>query len=79
MNNSSRQNHRGTRFKGNFRGYSRQSNTENYRNERYGSNNRDWNRLREELLQGGMVMEEIEALAMIGLDQGPELVQIGIE
>ena len=24
-------------------------------------------------------MEEIEALAMIGLDQGPELVQIGIE
>ena len=31
-----------------------------------------------ELLQGVMVMEEIEALAMIGLDQGPELVQIGI-
>ena len=29
-----------------------------------------------ELLQG--VMEETEALAMIGLDQGPELVQIGI-
>ena len=32
-----------------------------------------------ELLQGVMVMEEIEALAMIDLDQGPELVQIGIE
>ena len=32
-----------------------------------------------ELLQGVMVMEEIEALAMIGQDQGPELVQIGIE
>ena len=29
-----------------------------------------------ELLQGIMVMEEIEAL--IGLDQGPELAQIGI-
>ena len=32
-----------------------------------------------ELLKGVMVMEEIEALAMIGLDQGPELVQIEIE
>ena len=32
-----------------------------------------------ELLQGVMVMEEIEALAMRDLDQGPELVQIGIE
>ena len=32
-----------------------------------------------ELLQGVMVMAEIEALAMIDLDQGPELVQIGIE
>ena len=31
-----------------------------------------------ELLQGVMVMEEIGALAMIGLDQGLELVQIGI-
>ena len=32
-----------------------------------------------ELLQGVMVMEEIEALAMIDLDQDPELIQIGIE
>ena len=32
-----------------------------------------------ELLQGIMVMAEIEALAMIDLDQGPELVQIGIK
>ena len=32
-----------------------------------------------ELLQGVMVMEEIEALAMRDLDQGPELVQIGIK
>ena len=31
------------------------------------------------LLQGVMVMEEIEALAKIDLDQDPELVQIGIE
>ena len=29
-----------------------------------------------ELLQGVMVMKEIEALAIIGPDQGPELVQI---
>ena len=32
-----------------------------------------------ELLEGVMVMEELEAPAMTGLDQGPELVQIGIE
>ena len=32
-----------------------------------------------ELLQGILVMAEIEALAMIHLDQGLELVQIGIE
>ena len=31
-----------------------------------------------ELLQGIMVITEIEALAMIDLDQGPELVQLGI-
>ena len=78
-NNSPRQNYRGNRFRGNFRGYSRQNNRENYRNERYGNNNRDRNRSREELLQGVTVMEEIEALAMTGLDQGPELVQIEIE
>ena len=34
---------------------------------------------RKELLQGVMVMEEIEVLTMTGLDQGPELAQIGIE
>ena len=32
-----------------------------------------------ELLQGIIVMTEIEALAVIDLGQGPELVQIGIE
>ena len=32
-----------------------------------------------EVLQRIMVIAEIEALAMIDLDQGPELVQIGIE
>ena len=31
-----------------------------------------------DLLQGVVVMEETEALAMIGLNQVPELVQIGI-
>ena len=31
-----------------------------------------------EPLQGIMAMEEIDNLAMIDLDQGPELVQIGI-
>ena len=43
-NNSSRQNYGGNRFRGNFRGYGRQNNRENYRNEGYGSNNRDRNR-----------------------------------
>ena len=55
---------------------------ENYRNEGYSSNNRERNRSRgqgKELLQGIIVMAEIEALAMIDLDWGPELVQIGIE
>ena len=46
-NNSSRQNYRGNRFRGNFRGYGRQNNRENYRNERYGNNNKDRNRSRE--------------------------------
>ena len=32
-----------------------------------------------ELSQGVMVMAEIEAPAIIDLDQGPELIQIGIE
>ena len=49
-NNSSRQNYRGNRFRGNFRGYGRQNNRDNYRNERYGSNNRDRNRSRERTL-----------------------------
>ena len=31
-----------------------------------------------DLLQGIMVIAEIEALALIDLDQSPELVQIGI-
>ena len=47
VNNSSRQNYRGNKFRGNLRGYGRQNNTENYRNEGYGSNNRDRNRSRE--------------------------------
>ena len=47
VNNSSRQNYRGSRFRGNSRGYGRQNNRENYRNEGYSSNNRDRNRSRE--------------------------------
>ena len=46
-NNISRQKYRGSRFRGNFKGYGRQNSRENYRNERYGNNNRDRNRLRE--------------------------------
>ena len=54
------------------------NNRENYINERYGSINRDRSRSREELLQGIMAITEIEAQATIDLDQGLELVQIGI-
>ena len=72
MNNNARQNYRGNRFRGNFRGYGRQNSRENYGNERYGNNNRDRNRSREEPIQG--VTEETEVLTMIGPDQGPELV-----
>ena len=79
VNNSSRHNYRGNRFRGNSRGYGRQNNRENYRNEGYSSNNRDRNGQGKELLQGITVTAEIEALAMIDLDQGPELVQIGNE
>ena len=50
VNNSSRQNYRGNRFRGNSRGYGRQNTRENYRNEGYSSNNRDRNRLRERTL-----------------------------
>ena len=50
VNNNARQNYRGNRFRGNFRGYGRQNSRENYRNERYGSNNRDRNRSRERAL-----------------------------
>ena len=49
-NNSLRQNFRGNRFRGNFRGCGRQNNRENYRNERYGSNNKDRSRSRERTL-----------------------------
>ena len=53
VNNSSRQNYRGNRFKVNSRGYGRQNNRENYRNEGYSSNNRDRNMSREKnILQG---------------------------
>ena len=41
MNNSPRQNYIGNRFRGNTRGYSRQDDRGNYRNERYNNYNRD--------------------------------------
>ena len=47
VNDSPRQNYRGNRFRGNTRGYSRQDDRGNYRNERYNKYNRDRNRLRE--------------------------------
>ena len=50
MNNNTRQNYRGNRFRGNLRGYGRQNSRESYRNERYGNNNRDRNRSRERVL-----------------------------
>ena len=46
VNNSTRQNYRGNRFRGNFRWDNRQSSREGYRSERYGNNNRDMNRSR---------------------------------
>ena len=55
--NSSRQNYRGNRFRGNFRGYGRQNNRENYRNEGYGSNNRDRNRSMERTLWKSKIIE----------------------
>ena len=77
MNNNARQNYRGNKFRGNFRGYNGQNSRESYRNERYSNNSRDRNRLRERVLTRSY--GETEALAMIGPDWGPELVQIGIE
>ena len=50
VNNSSRQNYKGNRFKGNSRGYGRQINRENCRNEGYSSNHRSRNRSRERTL-----------------------------
>ena len=46
-NNSARQNYRGNRFRGNTRGYSRQDDRGNYRNERCNNYKRDRSRLRE--------------------------------
>ena len=47
VNNCSRQNYRGNRLRGNSRGYSRQDDRGNYRNERYYNYNRDRSRPRE--------------------------------
>ena len=50
MNNNSRLNYRSNNFRGTARGYGRQNNRENYRNERYSSNNSDRSRSRERTL-----------------------------
>ena len=50
MNNNSRLDYRSNKFRGPARGYGRQNNRENYRNERYSSNNRDRSRTRERTL-----------------------------
>ena len=51
--NHIRHNYWGSRYRGNFRGNSRQSSREGYRNERYGNNsNRDRSRLRERSFVG---------------------------
>ena len=52
MNNSPRQNYRGNRFRGTARGYSRQDDRGNYKNERCSNYNRDRSRLRERNFTG---------------------------
>ena len=52
MNNNTRQNYQGNRFRGNFRGDGRQNSIEGYRNEKYGNNNRHRNRSRERAFAG---------------------------
>ena len=47
VNNNPRQSYRGNRFRGNSRGYCRQDDRGNYRNERYNNYNRDRSRPRE--------------------------------
>ena len=79
VNNNSRQNYRGNRFRGNFRGYGRQNSREIRGKKDMVITIEIGTGQGKEPLQGVMAMEEIEAVAMIGLDQGPELVQIGIE
>ena len=77
VNSNTRQDYWGNRFRGSLRGNSRQNSREEYRSERYGNNNRNRDRSRGRTFTG--IIGEIVALAMTGLDQSPELVQIGIE
>ena len=77
MNNSSRQHYRGNNFRGSTRWYGRQNNRENYRNERYIFIIEIGTDQGKELLQETMVIVEIEAQAIVDLDQGLELAQIG--
>ena len=78
-NDSSRQNYRGNRFGGNSRGYVDKIIEKITGMKGMVVTIEIGTGQGKELLQGIMVIAEIEALAMIDLDQGPELVQIGIE
>ena len=50
INNNSRLNYRSNNYRGTARGYGKQNNSKNYRNEGYSSNNRDRSRSRERIL-----------------------------
>ena len=78
VSNNSMLNYRSNNFRGTARGYGRQNNRENYRNEGIVVTIEIGVGQGKELLQGIMVITEIEAQATIDLDQDLELVQIGI-
>ena len=77
MDNMPRQNYRSNNFRGKTRGYSRQNNRGNYRNERYNSYNRDRVGQEKEHLQEITVVTETEVQVIADQDQGLDLIQIG--
>ena len=76
MNSNARQNYRGNRFRGNFRGYCR------HNVEKITGTKGVVTTIEIGIGQGKEslqeAMGETEAVAMTGPDQGPEVVQIGI-
>ena len=77
--NRPRQNYRDNNFQRNTRGYGRQNNREEYRDNRCNEYNRGRDRSRERTYQGAIVTIEIEVPVAIDQDQDLELVLIGIE